>query len=183
MCSAPLFQLVIVPFRSLLRIASSDESIIETSLRSVFSKLFGRSSMQFLIRPAQFFCDSFAIADVADRAQHERSPVRDDRTETDFDRELRTITTPSVEIQICSHASRFRGPREIVAMMVVLLAKAFRYKHLDFLADQLVALVAKKCLALRIDLNDGSFTIDGDDGIRKGFQEVRRKEGVSHSLG
>src|ERR1700723_1844807 len=172
MCSAPLFQLVIVPFKSLLRIASSDESIIETSLErySPICSVVLRCSSSFARR------SSSAIADVADRAQHERSPVRDDRTETDFDGKLRTITTTSVEIQICSHASRLRGPREIVAMMVVLLAKAFRYKHLDFLADQLVAVVAKKCLGLRIDLNDGSFVIDSDDGIRKGFQEVRRKE-------
>src|ERR1700722_20464156 len=116
--------------------------------------------MQLLIRPAQFFCDSFAIADVADRAQHERSPVRDDRTETDFDGKLRTITTTSVEIQICSHASRLRGPREIVAMMVVLLAKAFRYKHLDFLANQLVAFLAKKGLGLRMDFKVGPFVFN-----------------------
>src|SRR6266853_3759689 len=37
----------------------------------VFSELLGGPSMQFFICATQCFCDSLAIADVTDRAQHE----------------------------------------------------------------------------------------------------------------
>jgi len=50
--------------------------------RAVFSQLLGRSPMQLFICSPQFFRDSLAIADVADRTQDDRTLLRDDRTET-----------------------------------------------------------------------------------------------------
>ena len=111
--------------------------------RPVFAKLLGRSPMQFFVHPAKFFCDSLAVADVADRAQHEPSLLGGDRTETDFYREFRAIAPPAVEIQVRSHASGLRRLREVLAMMVVLGAIALRNQHFDLLADQFVAVVAK----------------------------------------
>src|SRR5208337_2441851 len=99
--------------------------------------------MQFLIRPAQLFCDSLAIADVADRTQDEHAILGGDRTETDFHREFRAIAPPAREIEVRSHAARLRCFREVLAMMVMLAAIALRDKYFDLLPNQFVAGVAK----------------------------------------
>jgi hypothetical protein len=67
--------------------------------RPVFAQLLGRPAVQFFICPAQFFGDSFAIADVADRAEHEHPILCGNWAETDFDREFRAVAASSVEIQ------------------------------------------------------------------------------------
>ena len=62
------------------------------------------------------------------------------------------------------------------------MAIVFGHQHFDFLADELVAVIAKKLLRLRIDLNHGSIAINRDDGIGKGFQETAGQENVNHGF-
>ena len=151
-------------------------------LGAVFPQLLDGSVIQLFTRSAQFFFDSFAIADVANGAEHDRSLLGGYGAETDFYGEFGAIAASSVELDIGSHAARFRGLGEILAMMVVLMAIVFGHEHFDLLADELVAVVAKKLLRLRIDLNHGSIAIDGDDGVGKGFEEIAGQENVNHGF-
>src|SRR5208282_6267335 len=104
--------------------------------------------MQFFICSAQFFRDSLAVADVADRTQDEHSILGGDRAETDFHREFRAVAPPAGEIEVRSHPSRLRCFREVLAMMVVLAAIALRYQDFDLLPNQFVAGIAKQRLRL-----------------------------------
>src|ERR1700680_4772956 len=99
--------------------------------------------MQFFIGSSQFFRDSFAIADIADRTQYERSALRGDWTKTDFYREFCSVTPFSVEIQVRTHSSRLRCLHELIAMMVVLAAITLGDEHFDLLADQFVTVIPK----------------------------------------
>ena len=99
--------------------------------------------MQLFIRPAQLFFDSLAIADVANRTQHQRSFSRGDGTQADFDGKFRTITPSTMEIQFRSHAPRLRSLRELLAMMMMLATIAIGNKHFDFTANQFLALIAE----------------------------------------
>src|SRR5579864_2295546 len=139
--------------------------------------------MQFFIGSSQLFGNSLAIADVANRAQHERSVLRDHWTETDLYGELSSVATSTGEIDIRTHPSGLGRLREILAVMVVLVPITLGDKHFDLLTDQFVTLIAEQLLGLRIDLNDGSITIDGNDGIRKSLQEIPGKESFHRRFG
>jgi hypothetical protein len=65
----------------------------------------------------------------------------------------------------------------------VLRAKALGHQHFDFLANQFVAAIAKERLGLRIDLNNGSITIDGDYGIGQSLEEIAGEQNLSHGDG
>ena len=99
--------------------------------------------MQFFIRSAQFFRDSLAVADVADRTQNEHAILGGDWAETDFHREFRAVAPPAGKIEVRSHPSRLRRFRKSLAMMVVLAAIALRHQDFDLLANQFVAGIAK----------------------------------------
>src|SRR5271157_5140167 len=151
--------------------------------RPVFSQLLGGSAMQFFVGAAQFFRDALAVTDVADRAQDEQSSIGVEGTKADLYREFGAIAASSVEIEIRSHAARLRGFREVCAMLVVLGAIRLGDKYFDLLADQFDTGIAKERLRLRIDLDDGSLAIDGDDGIRQRLQQITGKENIRQCIG
>ena len=88
------------------------------------------------------------IADVANGAQHQQSILGHDRTETYFDRELRTVPPLAVEVQACTHAPRLGCTRKIAAMLMVRPTKPLRNQLLNCVADQFIPMIIKQLLGL-----------------------------------
>src|SRR5271166_2073967 len=139
--------------------------------------------MDFFVGLAQLFGDPLAIADIADRTQHHQPLRRGERAKTDFHRDFRAIAPSRIEIEIGTHAARLWAFGKTLTMALVMSAVALRDQHLYFLPDHLIAFVAKQLLRLRVGLNNGSVTVDGDGGIGKRFEQVRGKKNFTHAGG
>ena len=67
-------------------------------------------------------------------------------------------------------------------MFVVLIAVARGDKNLDFLSNQLASWITEYGFGLGVDLDDGPVDIDGNDGVRDGFQKRTGEEKLANGL-
>ena len=163
--------------------ASCDESTIRASLFWCSTEFAVFARIQLGMSSAQLLLDALAIADVANRAEHQHSGIRVYGREADFDREFGTILATAAEIQRGTHAPGLRLRVEALTMMVVLAAVGDRDQHLDLLADQFALWVPEELFGLRVDLDDHAFGIDGHHRVGNGFKKACRQKGLGHALG
>ena len=67
-------------------------------------------------------------------------------------------------------------------MFVVLIAVACGDKNLDFLSNQLASWITEYGFGLGVDLDDSPVDIDGNDGVRDGFQKRTGEEKLANGL-
>src|SRR6266850_622299 len=123
-------------------------------------------------QPLEFLLRFLALADVADRARHEPAFLGLEGAQADFDRELRAVLAPAVELKAHAHRSDTRIGKEAVPMSRMPLPIAFRQQHLDFLTEKLLARIAKQLLRLRVDQNDPAVPIDDDHRVGRRIEQL-----------
>ena len=83
------------------------------------------------------------VRDVADHARDEHPVVGLERPERYLDWELGAAFAPSVELESCTERARLRLGRVTGAVSEMTLTAALGHQHLESLAEQLVAAIAK----------------------------------------
>src|SRR5205814_6149829 len=85
--------------------------------------------------------------------------------ETDFDRNLSAVFAPAKEFPASAH-----GPCPCIAKVTAPIGRAMRaeslwYKHLDGMANKLLASITEDDLCLRVNQGDAAFRVNHDHGI------------------
>src|SRR5580704_8773041 len=78
---------------------------------------------QLLVSAAQFLFDSYTVADIANCAEHHDPIVGWNGTQADLDGKLRSVLTPSPEIEARTHTACLGLFGKVVAMVTMLLAE------------------------------------------------------------
>ena len=126
------------------------------------------------------FCRRLSAAssgDVADRGDHHRAAVRQERTQADFDRELPAILSKGVQIQVCTHGTPLCGLEEPGAVIEMRRTKTLGDEDFDWFANQFVAVTDEQLLGPEIREDDRALLIDNHHRV---WRRVEHGLGVDH---
>src|SRR5713226_4801986 len=129
------------------------------------------SALRFFLGVHEELLCPFAFCDIPNGAGHQNALFGMQRAQTDLDREFGSVPTRTEQLQACTHWPRVRIPKKIVSMRRMSSPETFWHQFLNRLSQQLIPLVAKELLGLRIYQNDLAFAVDNDHGIRRRFEQ------------
>ena len=119
------------------------------------------------------FLQTFALADIANRARNQHALFRFQRTEADLHRELVPVLVQAVQFHARAHGPHARLGDETSAMAGMLAAQTLRHQFLDLLSQQFLPAIAEQFLDLGVHQNNLPALVDHHDGIRRRFQQAR----------
>src|SRR5438034_7777234 len=125
-------------------------------------------------------CRRLSVAwpgDVADRGDHHRATVRQERTQADFDRELLAILPKGAQIQACTHGTPMCGLKKLGAVIEMRRTKTLGDEDFYWFANQFVAVTDEQLLGPEIREDDRALLIDNHHRI---WRRVEHGLGVDH---
>ena len=122
------------------------------------------------------------LGDVYDRRQHEQPFRRLQRLQRNLDREGRAVLTTARQLAARGHRAGRGGRGETLPVGLVDRLQRLGQQHLDGLADDLVARVAKLPLDLAVDEDDRTASVDYEDATWRGLnRQLKRRRLVTAS--
>ena len=125
------------------------------------------------VRVAQLTFGVFALGDVSDGGDDQRSGDHLHRTEADVERHFDAVFPDTVEIPLGTHRSDVRCPRELFPRRSVSAPYSVRDEQLNTLAEELGGSVAEQLLGLRVGEHDPPVSVDGDHRVRCVLEQLQ----------
>src|SRR6266511_5142529 len=110
--------------------------------------------------PLQLIGRLLALGDVADHAVTQQTLLSLQGAQADLDREFGAVAVARDQVEADSHGAGMRFGDIRRAMLSMACTQAFGQQHLDWLADQFDAIVAKHALVLSVVQHHLTFRIN-----------------------
>src|SRR5579859_1865674 len=108
---------------------------------------------------------AFASGNVDDRGKHEGALRGPDRTEADFNWDLRAVLPEGIELSVRAHRPRMGVPQEARPVLRMFPPKAVGDEHLDRLTQEFLTGVSEQQLRLSVDEDHLALVVHHENGV------------------